>query len=271
MTADVKHYLDRIEYVYNSECSAECLKALHVAHLNHVPYETIDLRLGVPVSMAIEAIYEKVVCRRRGGYCYELNRLFAWLLRKLGYKLHYLSASLWHGEKGFGPEFEHLVLLVEDDPPWLADVGHGDVFDWPMRLVEGCVQSEPVGDFCFRVTGDSWHLVRRSDDRGWVPQYRFTLRPCTFSQFASRVAWTQSSSQSAYRNRTVVYRSNRDGRLLLNTDRLTCQKGSNCTHRQVGASEYLSLLRSVFGIELPDSTPLEALLAPDTRLIGVQR
>ncbi|GAA4649937.1 hypothetical protein GCM10023116_22190 [Kistimonas scapharcae] len=100
MTADVQRYLDRIEFVRNPDCSAECLRALHVAHLNHVPYETIDLRLDIPVSMDIEAIYKKVVLRRRGGYCYELNRLFAWLLRKLGFKLHYLSASLWHGERG---------------------------------------------------------------------------------------------------------------------------------------------------------------------------
>ncbi|WP_211824427.1 arylamine N-acetyltransferase family protein [Kistimonas asteriae] len=265
MTADVQRYLDRIEYVRNIDSSAECLRALHVAHLNHVPYETIDLRLAIPLSMGIAAIYEKVVYRHRGGYCYELNRLFSWLLRKLGFKLHYLSASLWHGERGFGPEYEHLILLVEGDPLWLLDVGHGDVFDNPMPLEDGRVQAEPVGEFCLRNVGDDWHLLRRSGGDGWVPQYRFTLKACCFRQFLSRVAWTQASPLSAYRNRTIVYRSAGTGRLLLNTDTLTHLQAQHCSHRKVDKIDYLDVLASVFGIELPGCTPVEALLAPDGR------
>ncbi|OQX39602.1 MAG: hypothetical protein B0D91_01250 [Oceanospirillales bacterium LUC14_002_19_P2] len=238
---------------------------LHVAHLNHVPYETIDLRLDIPVSMDIAAIHKKVVLRRRGGYCYELNRLFAWLLRTLGFKLHYLSASLWHGERGFGPEYEHLILLVEGDPPWLLDVGHGDVFDNPMPLADGRVQVESVGEFSLRKVGDDWYLLRRSGGDSWMPQYRFNLRARPFRQFLLRIAWTQASPLSAYRNRTIVYRSAGAGRLLLNTDTLTHIQAQSCSYRKVEKINYLDMLASVFGIKLPDCMPVEALLMPDGR------
>ncbi|GAA4648343.1 hypothetical protein GCM10023116_06100 [Kistimonas scapharcae] len=172
--------------------------------------------------------------------------------------------------QGFGAEYEHLILLVEGDPPWLLDVGHGDVFDNPMPLEDGHVQVESVGEFALRKVGDDWHLLRRSGGDSWMPQYRFTLKARLFRQFLSRVAWTQVAPLSAYRNRTIVYRSAGAGRLLLNTDTLTHLQAQHCSHRKVEKVDYLDVLSSVFGIELQDCTPVEVLLMPDGRKAMVE-
>mmetsp|Transcript_7818 Transcript_7818/g.20661 ORF Transcript_7818/g.20661 Transcript_7818/m.20661 type:complete len:271 (+) Transcript_7818:367-1179(+) len=265
----VQSYLCRIGLDGNpSACDAERLAVLHAAHVQHVPYETIDLRLGIPIALDFSSVFSKVVSRRRGGYCYELNSLFAWLLRNLGFAaVSYLSASLWHGARGYGPEYEHLVLLVEmHGLSWLVDVGHGDVFDAPILLQEGRIHPEIAADFCLRTTESRhWCLMKRAADDDWTPQYRFTLHKRCFAEFAERAAWTQESALSLYRNRTIVYRSIADGKLLLDTDRLTRVEGRTKDVRTVCASEYLALLRAEFGLELPTSTSVEALLAPDRR------
>ncbi len=100
-----------------------------------MPFENLDIVARTPISLDLEAIHEKVVTRRRGGFCYELNGLFAWLLEQLGYDVTRLSARTVEGIDGeLGPEFDHLVLQVDLAEPWLADVGFGDTFRTPLPL-----------------------------------------------------------------------------------------------------------------------------------------
>ena len=84
---DVEAYLERIGYCGGREPTAANLAALVKAHRFAVPYETLDLWRRRTTTLRLEEIYGKVVTRRRGGYCFELNGLFAWLLRELGYNV----------------------------------------------------------------------------------------------------------------------------------------------------------------------------------------
>src|SRR5258706_15925794 len=87
--------------------TAETLAALHRAHLYSVPFENLDIGLGRPLSLALPALFDKIVTRRRGGFCYELNGLFAWLLTRLGYRVTYLSARVAGSDGNLGAEFDH--------------------------------------------------------------------------------------------------------------------------------------------------------------------
>src|SRR5437016_1727482 len=124
---DTQLYLQRIGYSGGLEPTAANLRALQLAHLQSVPFENLDIHLNHPIILDLNAIYEKVVTRRRGGFCYELNGLFGWLLEALGFQVKLLSASVTRGAGGFGPEYDHLTLLVhcpadtEPETPWLAD------------------------------------------------------------------------------------------------------------------------------------------------------
>src|SRR3990170_5136321 len=117
---DPNLYLARIGAVRPLAPSAEALSSLQVAHVLHVPFEILDIVIRRSISLELPAIYDKIVTRRRGGFCYELNGLFAWLLDDLGFEVTYLSASDYypptsgdsHPGGGYGPDFDHLVLLV---------------------------------------------------------------------------------------------------------------------------------------------------------------
>jgi len=126
---DVAAYLHRIHYRGPLAPTAETLRALHLAHHLAVPFENLDIHLGQPIILDEARFYDKIVRRRRGGFCYELNGLFAALLRELGFDVTTLSARVIDTQPGMiGPEFDHLVLLVQLEERWLADVGFGDSF-----------------------------------------------------------------------------------------------------------------------------------------------
>ena len=108
---DVEAYLERIGYRGGREPNAENLAALVAAHRFTVPYETLDLWRGRHVTLAEEALFDKIVTRRRGGYCFELNELYGYLLRALGFHVRDCFARFLAGETEL-PMRRHHVLLV---------------------------------------------------------------------------------------------------------------------------------------------------------------
>ena len=126
---DVKAYLERIKYRGSLALNAETLRGLQAAHLLAVPFENLSIHAKQPIVLDDDALFTKIVERGRGGFCYELNGLFAALLRALGFKVEMLSAGVANAEGGFGPDFDHMALMVTLDERWLADVGFGDSFN----------------------------------------------------------------------------------------------------------------------------------------------
>lgn len=129
---DVSAYRDRINYRGSTEPTIETLRALHRAHLLAVPFENLDIHLNRRIVLDEAALFEKIVVHRRGGFCYELNGLFAGLLRRLGFAVTIFSANVLHG--GIPAEIDHLTLLIQLEERWIADVGFGDSSRLPLRL-----------------------------------------------------------------------------------------------------------------------------------------
>src|SRR4051812_21511122 len=112
-------YLARIGYAGSLAPTIETLRALHRAHLHAVPFENLDIHLGRPIKLDRGAFFRKIVGERRGGFCYELNGLFADLLAFLDFDVSLLSARVAREAGGFGPEFDHLAVLVHAGGRWL--------------------------------------------------------------------------------------------------------------------------------------------------------
>ena len=165
----------RINYTGSLRVDAETLRNLQLAHLRNVPFENLSIHAGEPIVLNDEALFAKIVSIRHGGFCYELNGLFSWLLRTLGFDVFMLAAGVANREGGFGPEFDHMALMVNLEERWLADVGFGDSFLEPLLLDEDGSQQQ--GTQAFRIIPDDSHLIvtRRDTDQEWKPQYRFTL------------------------------------------------------------------------------------------------
>src|SRR5215472_16527360 len=141
-------YLERIGAERPLILDETALADLHRAHLMTVPFENLCIHVGETISLAESDLISKVVTRRRGGFCYELNGAFALLLEALGADVVRVAARVY-GNGRFGPPFDHLALVVglPGGALWLADVGFGSHSTYPLRFDIGPQQDDPAGRF----------------------------------------------------------------------------------------------------------------------------
>lgn len=247
---DIHSYLDRIGYRGPLIPTAETLRALQVAHLQTVPFENLSIHAHQPIVLDDESLFDKVVARRRGGFCYELNGIFAALLRALGFQVAMLSAGVARPDGTFGPDFDHMALQVDLEERWLADVGFGDSFRDPLRLDERGEQ--PEGTRTFRIDEDGDHLLLlRRDGPGepWQPQYRFTLQPYEYPDYAGMCHFHQTSPESHFTKQTVCSLATPDGRVTLSGTKLIATRGGERQERVLGSEEErASVLHELFGV-----------------------
>jgi len=253
---NVQTYLDRINYDGPLEPTAEALRRLQVAHLLAVPFENLSINLGEPTVLDDQALFRKIVTRHRGGFCYELNGLFAALLRAMGFDVVMLSAQVADNEGQFSPDFDHMALMVTIDEPWLADVGFGDSFVEPLSLNER--DSQVQGDRTYRVAVDGERLVvmQRNDvdtSNEWKAQYRFTLKPYQYSDYAERCEYQQKSPLSHFTKTRICSRLTPRGRVTLSDMRFITTEGAARLERPVATEEeYADILREHFGIVMKE-------------------
>jgi N-hydroxyarylamine O-acetyltransferase len=209
-----------------------------------VPFENLDIVAGAPITLDLDAIFDKVVRRRRGGFCYELNGLFARLLDTLGYRVTLLSAQVVHADGRESHEYDHLALRVDLEKPWLVDVGYGDCFREPMPLRPDSEFVDSLGrSYRLTVDGDVWELTDME------PQYRFTLTPRAFPEFEPMCRWQQTESPwfTGHRMCTIA---TPDGRVTPLDDKVIVTAGDERTERELDEAEVPGLLQSVFGVVL---------------------
>jgi N-hydroxyarylamine O-acetyltransferase len=202
-----------------------------------------------PIVLNDDALFEKIVLRRRGGFCYELNGLFAALLRSLGFEATMLSAEVANDKGEFGPPFDHLTLLVTLGERWLADVGFGDSFSAPLLLDER--QPQVQGDSAFRVDadGDRFVLFRRGEGAAWLPRYRFDLTPHAYADYEAMCRYHQQSPESHFTRKRICSRATIDGRVTLTDTRLITTRGRERQEIELAdEAQYAGALRETFGI-----------------------
>ncbi|MFD5467072.1 arylamine N-acetyltransferase [Kitasatospora sp. NPDC127059] len=254
-------YLERIGLTEPGPPSAEGLARLQEAHLRAVPFENLSIHLGEPVVLEPAVLVAKVVDRRRGGFCYELNGAFAELLRSLGYRVSLLAARAFDGER-LGPPFDHLALRVDLDEPWLVDVGFGRFARLPLRLDGRGEQSDPHGTVVLRPYGEHGELDVVLDG---APQYRIDRRTHPLADFVPTCWWRATSPQSTFtRSDTCSMLAADGGRTTLRGTRLirTAPDGTR-TEEQLTEAGALAAYREHFGIVL-DRLPTVPGAGPET-------
>jgi N-hydroxyarylamine O-acetyltransferase len=247
-------YLKRLNYQGPLSPTAETLRALQLAHLRNVPFENLSIHSGEPIVLQEEALFTKIVERRRGGFCYEVNGLFASLLRSLGFDVTMLSAGVAKPGGGFSPDFDHMALMVKLSDRWLVDVGFGDSFLEPL-LLDG-LGEQIQGSQSFQLLNDGSHLVlmRRNKGEEWKPEYRFNLQPHTFADYEEMCEFHQTSPESHFTKARICSRATDEGRVTLSDMRLITTNGSQRDERVLASSdEYERVLRDQFGIVMKGS------------------
>ena len=247
---DTNAYLERINYYGSLAPSAETLRGLQLAHLLAVPFENLSIHAKQPIVLADEALFTKIIERRRGGFCYECNGLFASLLRAVGFEVAMLSAEVANADGVFGPAFDHMTLMVSLEQRWLVDVGFGDSFREPLLLDEPDEQLQGNRAYQIVTDGSVFTLKQRIEDDEWKAQYRFTLQPHRYDDYAEMCRYHQTSPQSHFTRARICSLATEEGRITLSDMRfITMSMNKEKQERNLTSeAEYATILRERFGI-----------------------
>ncbi len=241
-------YLDRLGVDWTGPADLEGLCRLHRAHLEHVPFENLSIHLGEPIVLDEVEIVAKIVVRRRGGFCYELNGGFAWLLRSLGYRVDFLEAGVFNPEGQPGRHFDHMVLRVHLADPWLADVGFGDNHLEPLPLATGVDHLDPSGLFRLVDTPAGTKVVDLW--RHGVPQYRLSLEAQPLSAFEEMCRFHQTPPTHFTQN-TICSLATARGRVTLRDRTLIVSEDGGRQERELESDDELRrCYRDSFGLDL---------------------
>ena len=247
--ATVEHYLARIGHDPVQQPDIEVLASLQDAHVRTVPFENLDIHLGTPLSLDVDDLAAKVVTRRRGGFCYELNGLFCALLQAVGFRAWLVEARARNDDGSLGPRFDHARILVTLDPdeqPLLVDVGTGASPRGPIHLHDG---PQRIGHRWYRVLIDADHYDTQTyQDEAWVQGWAFDTTPRTLGDFSERCRFHQTSPDSHFTHKPLATLVTADGQVTLSGRTLTVVRGGNREEQVV--DDPLAVLAERFGITL---------------------
>ena len=247
---NIGDYLNRIQYHGPTEPTLETLTGLHQAYLLNVTYENLDIHLGRTLPLDERATFEKIVTRRRGGWCYEMNGLFAWGLRQLGFSVTLLASAVNRAAQGDKAERNHLISLVQLDRPYLVDVGFGNGFLRPLPLEPGPYQQDFL-DYRLDFDGQRWQFTNHAYGGAG---YDFTLDPRQIADFAERCHYLQTSPESGF-VRVVVCHRFLPGRLISLRGLVlrTVTEGGAYDETIEDEAAYRQVLNERFDLFLPDA------------------
>jgi N-hydroxyarylamine O-acetyltransferase len=250
-------YLRRISVSPPVHADAAGFRRLHRAHQMSVPFENLSIHLGEPISLDEGDLASKIVDRRRGGFCYELNGAFGLLLETLGAQVARVSARVYGDGQRLGPPFDHMALIVrpaDGTGPWLADVGFGRHSVYPLLLDSRGQQDDPAGRFLLADAADGDVDVLKNGE----PQYRVELRERSLADFVPTCWWQQTSPMSHFTEGTICSLLTEDGRVSISGRTLIRTSNGTRTEQQLPSDDaLLSAYRDHFGVAL-DHVPEKA-------------
>ena len=232
------------------------LTALIRAHLAAFPFENIDVQLGRPVSIDPDAIFDKLVTRRRGGWCFEQNGLFGRVLQALGYEVRRLSAGVMRQVQGDASMGNHLALAVTlEGRPWLVDVGFGGILRGPLPIAAGEEDHAPYR-VALRMVDGMWRFEERYAD-GDPFSYDFTEEPADEALFAERCGQLQTRPESPFVQNLVVQQRRGDTHTSLR-GRVLVTRGPEGETRTLlqNAEALVEQLDQRFGLQVPEAAGL---------------
>lgn len=257
---DIDAYCDRIGYSGPTAPTLDVLHDIMSAHVQSIPFENLDVLLGRGISLEPEALHDKLVVRRRGGYCFEQNGYLLLVLQALGFAVTPLSARVrWQRPRDITPPRTHLFLRVTiDDVPWVADVGVGalsltSAIRADVEHDEQRTRHEPRR--IIREPGRFFHQVRLGAEWHDVLEFTGEEMPPIDRELAN---WfTSAHPQSHFKSRLIVARALPDGgRLTLLNRELTVRDGTGRADvTTIGSpAELLAVLDGTFGLCFAEGT-----------------
>jgi len=273
VTLDLTAYFERIGYRGGADPTLEVLQDLVTAHTQAIPFENLDPLLGVPIDdLSPEALTDKLVHRRRGGYCYEHNGLMGEVLAEIGFEVRRFGARVvWTlAPDAPVPSQTHTLLAVTlpNDPQlFLVDVGFGgQTLTSPIRLETGTVQQTTLEPYRLQNRRDV--LVLQAQIRGaWQSLYEFATRTAPPIDLKVASWYVSTHPSSHFVTSLMASLVTPEGRCNLSGRNLAIHRGGATEKVQFeNASAVVDALTDRFGINVADASERAVL---ETRIAEV--
>jgi len=253
----LERYFKRIHYAGTPRVDFQTLQDLHLLHLQHIPYENIDVFCHQLVRLDRETLTQKMLLRRRGGYCFEQNGLFLMVLTELGFKCHANLARVHRNRPEPGGRTHQISLVELDGQTWVCDVGFGGSgFRRPL-LLQTDVESEQLGEFyCLQEREvHGFYLMRKSHD-AWQPLYTFKIEAPLLIDIEIANFYASNCPDYVFRNVIMGTRMTAQGRVTLLDHSFKCfdlVEGTLKTETVTDVTAYIDSLRLRLGVQLNES------------------
>lgn len=253
MDFDIDAYLERIGSPSTAGSSEEVLDRVHYAHITHIPFENIDVLQGRGIDISPGAIFDKLVLRRRGGYCFEMNGLFCLAAQAMGMKATGVLARVSRGgENGFGGYSHRMNIVEAGGRRYICDVGFGgDCFTDPLVFELGAEQS--VHGCVYRIQRGSQtdYTVQILKDGAFEDMLGFEDRPANEEDFVISNFYTSRHPLSVFRHSLMLNIFTDAGRYSVFENTLTEQLGQEITRRTLTREELERAVEKHFALQLP--------------------
>ena len=249
---DIAAYLDRLQVTQTPSADLRFLRELHRQHVFHVPFENLDIHLGRTISLAPAELFEKIVRKRRGGYCFELNGLFQLLLEALGFRVYSTVAGVLFGTETIPPRSHRLLIVTLDGENWVVDVGFGAFgLIEPIPLTAGIEHRQFVDRFRLEADPMLGFVFQTYQDGDWLNQYAFVTDLHHPIDFVFANYYHSHSPQSIFTQKRICQLPTPEGRKRLE-DRTLSQTINGVTHKVAFESEqaFMQILKTHFDLDL---------------------
>jgi N-hydroxyarylamine O-acetyltransferase len=244
-------YRQRIGFTGQIGTQLETLQALHLAHATTIPFENLDIQMGLPIRLDLAALQDKLVRRRRGGYCFEQNTLFQAVLQSAGFKVLPCEARVRLGRMEVRAR-THMLLLVElDGGFWLCDVGFGG--EGLLHPVPLDGKAHPQFLNTYRIVPEgSLRVLQSLQGEAWVELYAFQPEARFPIDFEMANHYTSTHPDGGFLRTLTAQLPGPECRRVLRNRFYSEQRGTEVTTRELALDEVIPVLRNNFGLEVPE-------------------
>lgn len=249
---DLDSYFKRIKYSGRADINAETLRDLHIAHTLNVPFENLDVFYKRPIPLDEHSLYDKIVKQQRGGYCFEMNGIFSFVLQKMGFKVRNLLARVIINDNQYTTKTHQAILVEAGGRQWLADVGFGnDGIIAPLILEENTEQKQFAHTYRLVTHSTFGYMLQKKQGDKYNPLYVFTLEECFPDDFLMSNHFTSTFPGSFFLSMRMCTIPTENGRITLTDSHFKVVDKENILDKPIAdESEFSALSKEHFGLDL---------------------
>ncbi len=252
---NLQNYLKRIQFYTPPAADLDTLNRLISQHINNIPFENLDVQLGIPIDTEITSSYSKIIEAARGGWCYEMNGLFEWVLKELGFEVHRLSAGVNRIEAGDSTLGNHLCLKVNLDQAYLVDVGFGGSLSRATPIAEHQSSHPPYKIELTKTEDSFWRFTETIHGK----PFSFDFRESTADEklLNKKCTELQTAQTSPFVQNFVTQMRSGEKHYSLRGKVFTVRtKEDTTTHTLNSLDEFMTTLCDIFNLDVPEAASI---------------